>query len=65
MEKRLKAKVTIECGGCGWTKEWEVRGDTEEEIAEEAHKSCREHLATHKREKNAPWRLQWGPVEFI
>ena len=62
-EKRLKAKVKTDCLMCGWIKEWEVRGDTEEEIAEEAHKSYKEHAATH-RCKDAAWRLEWGPVEI-
>ena len=35
MEKRLKAKVKTDCLMCGWIHEWEVKGDTEEEIAEE------------------------------
>jgi hypothetical protein len=64
MEKRLKSKVRTDCLACGWVHEWEVKGDTEEEIADEAYKSYKEHKATHTRCKNAPWRLEWGPVEI-
>jgi len=63
-EKRLKAKVRTDCLMCGWIKEGEVQGATEEEIAEEAHKFHKDCAATHTCCQGAPWRLEWGPIEI-